>query len=757
MAKTRSSRKSKTLRSSKSEGGAKKAVKGAPKARKKAPAKPGKRTAAKPKPAKRAVKKAPKAKQAKAVAKKSKTRRSSKSKGGPRKIGKPARGQPSLTGLKGKKTPAMGKQARAVAKKSKTRRSSKSEGGPRKVAKAARRQPSLPGLKAKKPKAVSRPGQAPGARPAKSAKGKAQGTLFAAPDEPPEAAEERGVGQAPPSAAETPQAPKRRGKAPQYATAESMAKSQRSISVSEFFAKNRHLLGFDNPRKALLTTVKEAVDNALDACEEAGILPVVEIRIEQVSETHFCVIVADNGPGIVRKQIPSIFGQLLYGSKFHRLQMSRGQQGIGISAAGMYGLLTTGRPVTITSRTSARASAHHYELQIDTRKNRPDVIVDDIVEWDVKHGTRVQIELEARYQRGRQSVDDYLQQTAIANPHVTLIYHTPDGRSDRYDASVQALPAVPKAIRPHPHGMELGVLLKMAGDARGKTVQQFLTGEFSRVSPRVAGEILTAANISPRTRATRLSGEDVKRIYQAIQDTKIMAPATDCVVPIGQDQLVAGLKQVVDAEFYVAASRSPAVYRGNPFVIEAALAYGKPEGNGNGGDKSVPEQAPAEPQQPSDEEDAADTQQVKVIRFANRVPLQYQQGACAITKSVLAMNWKSYGLGQARGALPVGPVTIVVHMASVWVPFTSESKEAIASYPEILKEIRLALQECGRKLGIHIRKSVRIRHELRKRSYIEKYIPAIGEALRDILELKDRQVAKWCATCEDVLHRSRKL
>ena len=557
----------------------------------------------------------------------------------------------------------------------------------------------------------------------------------------------------PPAEDQTAPTAKRRGKAPVYATAESMAKSQRSISVSEFFAKNRHLLGFDNPRKALLTTVKEAVDNALDACEEAGILPVVEIRIEQLSETHFRVITEDNGPGIVRKQIPSIFGQLLYGSKFHRLRMSRGQQGIGISAAGMYGLLTTGRPVKITSRTSPRANAHHYELQIDTRKNRPDIIVDDIVEWDVKHGTRVEIELEARYQRGRQSVDDYLQQTAIGNPHVTLIYHTPDGRSDRYEASVRTLPAVPKAIRPHPHGIELGVLLKMAADARGKTIQQFLTSEFSRVSPRVAGEILTAADVKARTRATRLTGQDVKRIYQAVQDTKIMAPATDCVVPIGQEQLIAGLKQVVEAEFYIAATRSPAVYRGNPFVIESALAYGRPE--------SPAADAPAdkagdEPPPEDDEESAADTQQAKVIRFANRVPLQYQQGACAITKSVLALNWKSYAMAQSRGALPTGPLTIVVHMASVWVPFTSESKEAIASYPEILKEIRLALQECGRKLGIHIRKAVRIRHELRKRSYIEKYIPAIGEALRDILELKDRQVAKWCATCEEVLRRSRK-
>ncbi|MHC4562490.1 MAG: DNA topoisomerase VI subunit B [Planctomycetota bacterium] len=545
---------------------------------------------------------------------------------------------------------------------------------------------------------------------------------------------------------------KRSRKAPSYATAEQMAKSQRSISVSEFFAKNRHLLGFDNPRKALLTTVKEAVDNALDACEEAGILPVVDVVIEQVSETHFRLAAQDNGPGIVRKQIPSIFGQLLYGSKFHRLRMSRGQQGIGISAAGMYGLLTTGQPVKITSRTGKRANAHHYELQIDTRKNRPDINVDDVVEWDVDHGTRVEIELEARYQRGRQSVDDYLQQTAIANPHVTFHYTAPDGRTETYKASIKALPAVPKSIRPHPHGIELGVLLKMAADTKARTIQQFLTSEFSRVSPRVAGEIIEAANLAPRRPVRRLTGDDVKAVYQAIQTTKIMAPATDCVVPIGEEQLIAGLKHVVEAEFYTAVSRSPSVYRGNPFVIEAAIAYGKPE-SANGDTAAKPSSDDAAPETDDDN----DTQQLaKVMRFANRVPLQYQQGACAITKAVLGLNWKSYGLSQSRGALPSGPLTIVVHMASVWVPFTSESKEAVASYPEILKDLRLALQECGRKLGAHIRKRIRIGRELKKRSYIETYIPAIGEALRDILELKDRQVASVCNSLKDVLERSRK-
>ena len=543
-----------------------------------------------------------------------------------------------------------------------------------------------------------------------------------------------------------------------YATAESMAKSQRSISVSEFFAKNRHLLGFDNPRKALLTTVKEAVDNALDACEEAGILPVIGVEIRQISETHFVVAVEDNGPGIVKQQIPNIFGKLLYGSKFHRLRMSRGQQGIGISAAGMYGLLTTGQPVRIISRTSKRAQAHHYELKIDTKKNRPDIIRDDVVEWDSSHGTRVEIELEAKYQRGRQSVDEYLRQTAVANPHVTFHYQAPDGRAETYEGVIKELPALPREIKPHPYGVELGILIKMIQDTQAKTLQQFFTSEFSRVSPRVAQEIIERAaaaatladkTLTTRTRPSRVTGEMARALYESVAATQILAPRTDCIVPIGEEQLILGLKEVMPAGFYTAVTRKPAVYRGNPFVIEAAVAFGKPE------TKEQKANRLADEVEAGEDDNSGGESLAKVIRFANRVPLQYQQGACAVAKSVLAMNWRKYGLTQGRGALPTGDLTIVVHVGSVWVPFTSESKEAVASYPEILKEIRLALLECGRRLGLHIRKTVRIRQELKKRSYIEKYIPAIGEALRDILALKEKDVDAVCHDLKDVLERSR--
>ncbi|HJT31455.1 MAG TPA: DNA topoisomerase VI subunit B, partial [Pirellulales bacterium] len=378
------------------------------------------------------------------------------------------------------------------------------------------------------------------------------------------------------------------------ATAESMAASQRDISVSEFFAKNRHLLGFDNPRKALLTTIKEAVDNSLDACEEAGILPEVWVHIEITAPNRFKVGVQDNGPGILKTQIPNIFGKLLYGSKFHRLRMSRGQQGIGISAAGMYGVLTTGKPVKIISKVSPRKPAHYYEIQIDTKKNKPEILNGkgegvDIppgeagrrviekhgIEWiEQDHGTRVTIELEARYTRGRGSVDEYLEQTAIANPHVTLHYVDPDGNETVYERSATTLPPEPKEIKPHPYGVELGRLMTMLKDTKPTTLSQFLTSSFSRVSPAVARKICETAKVSVRASTTKIGRHEADSLYQAIQQTKIGSPATDCLAPIGEELLLKGLHKVVPGEFYVAATRPPAVYRGNPFVVEAALAYG---------------------------------------------------------------------------------------------------------------------------------------------------------------------------------------
>src|SRR5690349_19924124 len=615
-----------------------------------------------------------------------------------------------------------------------------------------------------------------------------------------------------PNVNETAEPPKRRA-----VTAEAMAAKQRDISVSEFFAKNRHLLGFDNPRKALLTAVKEAVDNSLDACEEAGIVPELWVHIETTGPNRYKVGVQDNGPGIVKKQIPLIFGKLLYGSIFHRLRMSRGQQGIGISAAGMYGMLTTGKPVKIVSMTSPKKPAHYFEIQIDTRRNMPEIIngkgegedipagekgqkhiTDHGIEWvsnypttdelshhhhDVRSGTRVTIELEGRYQRGRGSVDEYLEQTAIANPHVTIHYVDPDGGETTYSRTTTELPPEPVEIKPHPYGIELGQLVTMLKDTTAGSMAQFLTTSFSRVSSGVAQNICEAAKISTRAHPKKIGRQEADALYQAIQETKISAPATDCISPIGEALILKGLHQQLPGEFFCAATRPPAVYRGNPFLIEVGLAYGGAsstqkvtldaltdllkesdarslkqfllttfDGVGAAGAEKILSQAQLGTRQsPSklkrDEinqlfaamknVNLSENQSMQVLRYANRVPLQFQPAACAITQSVIGANWRAYGLTQSRGQLPVGPVTVMVHVASVWVPFTSESKEAVASYPEITKERRLGLQAVGRKLAIYLNRRKRVHQEGERREIFLRYLGEVATAVASIKDYDD--------------------
>jgi DNA topoisomerase-6 subunit B len=520
-------------------------------------------------------------------------------------------------------------------------------------------------------------------------------------------------------------------------TAEEMGEKQRSISVSEFFTKNRHLLGFDSPRKAMLTCVKEAVDNALDASEEAGILPDVHVVIEVVADSkghkpapsqakRFRVTVIDHGPGIVRQQIPKIFAKLLYGSKFHRLRMSRGQQGIGISAAGMYGQLTTGKPVKIISRTSPKAQAHYFEVQINTKKNEPRILEKKQIDWEKHQGTQVTIELEGRYVKGRASIDEYIEQTAIANPHVRIVYDTPEDETKTYERTHNELPEQPREIKPHPYGIEFGMLLKMLHDTKSHWLSGFLQADFSRISSSLADDICKNAGLSPKKRPRDVHGQDAETLYKVLQETKIMAPPTNCISPIGEKAILYGLYQQIKGDFYTAVTRPPAVYRGNPFVIEAGLAFGK--GSEEDQKKRRRSKTPAEGPLAEGESRDGEKELSRVIRYANRVPLLYQQSACATTKSVLETAWRNYGVSQSRGALPQGPMVIFVHMASVWVPFTSESKEAIADYDEIRKQIKLALQECGRRLGVFLKRRARAHSEFKRRNVFELYIKEVAAA-----------------------------
>jgi len=338
--------------------------------------------------------------------------------------------------------------------------------------------------------------------------------------------------------------------------------------------------------------------------------------------------------------------------------------------------------------------------------------------------------MEGLYKKGRRSLDDYVSHSALSNLHAEFAYVTPKGEEFKYERLSKELPREPLRIKPHPYGVELGILMRMMKETRGRGVASALQGDFSRVSGKVAEEICAVAGIPPTRRPRDLKPAEIERLFKAIPKVKIMSPPTNCLSPIGSELIENGLKKMVEADFYASVTRSPAVYRGNPFQVEVGLAYGG--------------------SQPADE--LAD-----LWRFANRVPLQYQQSACAITRSVVATDWRKYGLQQSRGALPTGPLVLAVHIASVWVPFTSESKEAVASYPEIIKEIRLGLMECGRKLGAFLSRRRRLAEAEKKKSYIEQYIPHIGIALREILGFSAADEAKVVSTLKNTLERSRRV
>jgi DNA topoisomerase-6 subunit B len=528
--------------------------------------------------------------------------------------------------------------------------------------------------------------------------------------------------------------------------ARAMAKGQRAISISEFFTKNRHLLGFDNPSKALLTAVREAVDNALDAAEEAGILPDVTVEISAVEghSDRYRLLVRDLGPGIIKRQIGKIFGKLLYGSKFHRLKQSRGQQGIGISAAGMYAQITTGRDLEIISKTGARRPANRVIMRIDTKLNEPMFKSEEEIEWEYDHGTQIVMVMAAVFKGGKHGIGEFLRQTALSNPHARFEFQPPRGERIYFERQVDELPAEPVEIQPHPHGVELGILMRMMHDTKLRNLTEFLCTEFCRVSERVAEEMITdAAKLIPdrqraqllRRNPKQMQRHEAEALYEVMQATKLMSPPTNCLSPIGPEAMMKGLFSLFDPggydedEFFVTSeTRAPAVYRGNPFQVEVGIVHGK----GLLGDT-----------------------QAEVFRFANRVPLQYQFGACAVTRAITSMNWRQYHLQQPRGGLPVGPMVVAVHIASGWMPYTSESKEAIAHYPEILAELRLALQVCARRLAKHIKKKKRALDELKKRAYITNYVGPIAEALDDILNLPEGETDAIKARLEEIITETR--
>ncbi len=512
------------------------------------------------------------------------------------------------------------------------------------------------------------------------------------------------------------------------AIAHELAKKQKEISVAEFFERNKHILGFGNPTRALVTSVKEGVDNILDACEESGILPDIYVEIKNHEDGECKLIIEDNGPGIVKKQIPHIFGRLLYGSRFHAIRQSRGQQGIGISAVVLYGQLTTGKHAKVISKIQEDRPATVTELAIDTNKNRSEVINRDIMHWDKPSGTRLEVSIVADYKRGKRFVYDYLQSISIVNPHAQITFKEPDGTEHLFERTSDMLPRKSVEIKPHPYGVELGTLIKMAKNTKSRKLSSFLKSEFTSMGDRTTKAVCEKAQLDKDLSPKDMPREQFLALHKAFKKIKIMAPSTDCLSPIGETLIKRSLKhetQEISPEFIVTASRPASVYSGNPFQIEVGVVYGG----------SLPKD-----------------KTVKLMRFANRVPLLYQQGDCISTSAISSIDWRRYGLEQSSGkGIPSGPAIFLTHISSTLIPFTSESKEALADIPEIENEIKLAFRECARKVQSHIHKKVRRVKTREKFELITKILPEIAKKSSNMLDKPVPSLDKVITKVMDVI------
>jgi len=493
-------------------------------------------------------------------------------------------------------------------------------------------------------------------------------------------------------------------------TAQDLAKKQKEISVAEFFERNKHILGFGNATRALITSIKEGVDNSLDACEEADILPEIYVEIKNGEDSECRIIIEDNGPGIVKSQIKHIFGRLLYGSRFHAIRQSRGQQGIGISAVVLYGQLTTGKHAIVYSKSEEDRPAIKVELAINTNKNRAEVIKYDTEHWEKPSGTRFEASISADFIRGKRFVYDYIQSTSIVNPHAKIIYKEPDRTVHEFERTSEILPKKAIEIKPHPYGVELGTLIKMAKHTNSRKLNSFLKTEFSSMGDRTTKAACHEANLDPNLNPKNMSRNEFLELHKAFKKIKIMAPSTECLSPIGETLIKRSLKhetQEISPEFIITASRPASVYSGNPFQIEVGLVYGG----------KLAKDKPA-----------------TILRFANRVPLLYQQGGCAITKAISSIDWRRYGLDQPSGkGLPIGPAIFLAHISSTQIPFTSESKEAVSDVNEIENEIKLAFRECARKVQTHISKKVKRKKTREKFDLITKILPEIAKKSANLL------------------------
>jgi DNA topoisomerase-6 subunit B len=505
-------------------------------------------------------------------------------------------------------------------------------------------------------------------------------------------------------------------------------KSARQITASstaEYFSKNLQQVGFSSPTKAVLTTLKEALDNSLDACEDAGILPDIKVTIQKKgpgtlkNTDQLLIRVEDNGPGIDPDDVAKVFGEYLASSKFGRGRCSRGQQGIGISAATTWAMQTTARGARVETKKASAKKAFSCVVDMDLKNNRGILRDKETIEWKRPHGTTVEFSLDGRVQlQGEGGVLAYLRATSLVNPHLTLTYSIPETPKAVVERVTSTLPVVPEATEPHPHTMKLGEFM-----AHGRLFGRIKTGSwlkrgFSRVSEKTLEELRATKKVPPGIldrNIESLSETDFKLLFAAIQDLKLLAPSTGSVLAIGEEGLALSIRRLGDIDFFAVLSRKPTICDFKPVQVEVAIARLRQRG---GEDNEEP---------------------VQVLRFANRVPLQFDKAACAIVKAINSVTWRSYGIRQPKDSLPLGPYIVAVSVVSPFIKFKNASKETVDASDELVEELRRALMQTGQRLSRYLKREHKADELEQRAQHIEQFGPILVETLARILKAPDER------------------
>lgn len=516
-------------------------------------------------------------------------------------------------------------------------------------------------------------------------------------------------------------------------------------STAEYFAKNLQQVGFSSPTKAVLTTLKESVDNALDACEEYSLLPEIKISVQKVSKGStknvdlIEIMVEDNGPGLELEDVTRVFGEYLASSKFGKGRCSRGQQGIGISAATTWAQLTYAAGVQVISKTKRMKKAVKAQVDVDIKKNKGLLKDKTTIDWNKPHGIKIVFRIDGRIQlNGDGGLMTYLDGTSIVNPHLTLEYKLLDNELKKIERVTQEMPKVPPATLPHPHTMKLGEFIAHAHLYGGMSLKAFLKKGFSRVSDLVVKSFVQngLSKSFLEKRVSSLNDKSYKDIFRAIQNTKMSNPSTQSVLTIGEERLSKSIQRLGNVDFFSVITRKPTICDHKPVVVEVAVARF------------------SDSKRPQEE---SETVTIQLLRFANRVPLQFDKSSCAITKSVESVNWKAYGLSQSKNSLPTGPYVLAVSITSPFIKFKNASKETIDASEELVDEIRRTLMQAGQKLSRHIRREQKA-HELeRKMQYIESFVPILIKKLADITSASSARIKKAEKGINKILGRDTKL